>query len=177
MPMMTCDRAKLLLSEYLEGTIEPGVKKEIDEFLQSNDECNKVFKEAMAIHAGLKELPAVKTSDDFEAKLRNKIIAFNNGNIKQPLFTKKGFSVAFSGTVLIIAMYFYIFTDLDVPTNTQEVIMPSSTIISSQTSNTESLADDDNTTDALTEDSEADSLTNTPEKVDNSRIHLTGKQD
>jgi len=171
--MMNCDKAQLLLSEYIDGTLEPGVKKEIDDFLKSDDECGKIFANAMSVQNRLKSLSKVTASKEFEVNLRNRILDLNSGNEKQPAFNKKGLSLVFSGAVLVTALYMFVSTDVGTQQNISDEILPSSTI-----SNTApSIADDKIIVDQQDESdpvADTDSTKNLPEKVDNSGIHLTG---
>ena len=173
--MMNCDKAKQLLSDYLDNTLEPGVKKEIDDFLKSSEECNKIFDDAKLLQSQLKSLPGIVPSEEFEINLRNRIIELNNTGIKQAAFNKKGFSLAFSGVVLVAALYMFVFTDAGPQQNISDEILPSSTIINSKPS--VSNVDNNLVADQEKEDEQAveqDSLNNIPEKIDNSGIHLTG---
>ena len=174
--MMNCDKAKLLLSDYIDGTLEPAVKKEIDDFLKTNTECNEFFVNALSVQKQLKALPKVLPSEEFEVNLRNRIMSYNEGNEQQPAFYKKGVSLAFSGIVLVSALYMFIFTDIGNQQNTPEEIMPSSTITNTQPS--VNIADDKlivNQQDTEESATNSDSLKNMPEEVDNSKIHLTGE--
>ena len=173
--MMNCDKAKLLLSDYIDGALEPAVKKEIDNFLETNEECNTFFANAMSMQKQLKGLPKVSPSKEFEVNLRNRIISYNEGSEKQPAFYKKGVSLAFSGAILISALYLFIFTDVGSQQNAPEEILPSSTINNSQPSlniqNDKLMVDQQESDNSVTE---SDSIKNIPEEVDNSKIHLTG---
>jgi hypothetical protein len=175
--MMNCDKAKLLLSDYMDKTLDPEVKKEIDDFLKTDEECNKIFAEALSMQNQLKSLPKVKPSDEFELNLRNRIIDFNNGNEKQPVLNKKGLSLVFSGVVLVSALYMFIFTDVGTQQNISDEILPSSTI--TNTTSSAGVIDDATAVDKQDEANpvaETDSLKNQPEKIDNSGIHLAGER-
>jgi len=76
--MINCDKAKQLLSDYLDNALEPGVKKEIDDFLKTNAECSKIFADAMSVRKQLQNLSKVTPTEKFELNLRNKIIALNS---------------------------------------------------------------------------------------------------
>jgi len=173
--MMNCDKAKQLLSDYLDNTLEPGVKKEIDDFLKGNEECSKIFADAISIQNQLKSLPDVVPSEEFEINLRNRIIEFNDAGVKQAAFNKKGLSLAFSGVVLVGALYMFVFSDVGTQQNISDEILPSSTIMNNQPSVND--AAKNLVADQEKEDGqvmEQDSLNDIPEKIDNSRIHLTG---
>jgi len=173
--MMNCDKAKLLLSNYIDKTLEPEVKKEIDDFLETNAECSKLFADAMSVQSQLKSLPKVKPSEEFEASLRNRIIALNNGEEKQTFFNKKGLSLVFSGAALVTMLFMFVFTDVGIQQNISDEILPSSTISNPPSVDDEKLVDGKK--DEATSVADADSVVNPPEKVDNSRIRLTGEND
>jgi hypothetical protein len=176
--MMNCDKAKQLLSDYIDNTLEPEVKKEIDDFLESNSECKEIFADVLSLQNQLKSLSRVTPTSEFEINLRNKIIALNSNDVRQVSFNKKGLSLAFSGAVLITAVYMFVFTDFGIQQNISDEILPSSTITTSKPSPTVSKeqvnTDQENEQNPVTE---ADSLNNLPEKVDNAKIHFTGEGD
>ena len=174
--MMNCDKAQLLLSDYIDETLEPGIKKEIDDFLETDTECSNIFANAMSMQNQLKSLPKILPSEEFEVNLRNRIINLNKGDERQPGFNKKGLSLVFSGAVLVAALYMFVFTDVSTQQNISDEILPSSTI--GNTKPYLNIADDKLKVDQKDEDvpvTDTDSLKNIPEKVDNSKIHLTGE--
>jgi len=177
MPMMSCDKAKQLLADYLDNAIEPGIRKEIDAYLETDAGCKKIFVDALYIQNKIANLQSVTPSKEFDVKLRNEVIKFNNGEIKEPAIGKKSISIVFSGALLVTALYFYVFTDVGLQPNANEGIMPSSTISSSPNYNTEPEKLNVQTAEKKTDETATDSLKNLPEKVDNSKIHLTGKRD
>jgi predicted anti-sigma-YlaC factor YlaD len=172
--MMNCDQVKLLLSDYIDGVLEPRLKEELDNHLESDPDCKKVFEQATIIYRQITSLPPVKPSQEFDIHLRNRIIGLNKSDEKQHVINKKGLSLVFSGTVLVAALYLFIFTDVGTQQKMNEGIMPSSTIGSNPSSfnvdNTEKNIEPDKNT-------VADSLNKLPEKVENDKIHLTGKEE
>ncbi|KAA3609797.1 MAG: hypothetical protein D8M58_08875 [Calditrichaeota bacterium] len=171
--MMTCDKAKALLSDYIDETLEPGVKKEIDEFLERDPECKNIFMESLSISEKIKNLQSVLPSEDFDSNLRNEIIKINNEE-KTPALNKKGLSLIFSGTVLAASIYFFIFTDIGVQQNIQEGSMPSSAIGNPAASFQDEKNAEDKFVEAKEDETKSDSLKNVPEKVNSENIHLTG---
>jgi len=171
-PMMNCDQVKLLLSDYIDGVLEPRLKEEVDNHLESDPDCKKVFEQATIIHRQITSLQQVKPSPEFDIHLRNRIIGLNKSDEKQHVINKKGLSLAFSGTVLVAALYLFIFTDVGTQQNMNEGLMPSSTIGSSPAS-----FNADNTEKNIepAQNIIADSLNKLPEKVDEDKIHLTGQ--
>ena len=176
--MMNCDKAKQLLSDYLDNTLEPEVKKEIEEFLESNSECKEIFADALSIQSQLKSLSRVTPTTEFEVNLRNKIIALNSNDSKQVSFNKKGLSLAFSGAVLVTAVYMFVFTDFGIQQNISDEILPSSTISTSKPSaNVPKVQVNSEQENEQNPVAETDSVKNLPEKIDNSKLHYTGEGD
>lgn len=167
--MMSCDKAKELLSDYLDGTLEPSVKKELDQFLEGDAECKKLFAEAKTIQEKLLHMPKIVPSDNFDANLRNRIINLNNTE-KAPFINKKGLSLALSGTALVASLYMFIFTDIGSQQGVQEGPVPSSAI-----GTPNSFQQQNDVKDQLVT-SEEDSLNTLPEKINTDNIHLTGDQ-
>lgn len=173
--MINCDKTQSLLTEYLEGTLEPDLKKEVEHHLDQDPVCNKIFTQAAALQKQMRSLQQVVPSKDFDITLRNRIIQFNDAPDKQPILNKKGLSLAFSGTVLMAALYMFIFTDIGEQGNVNEGIMPSSTIGSGvpamkiQVPASEKKADAGAT-------NQSDSLKRAPEVINDENLHLTGEE-
>lgn len=166
--MMTCHKAKELLSEYLDGSLKPEVKNEINEFLKKDNECSQLFKQAQLIKDQISSFASVKPSEGFDSNLREKIIQSNSDVGKRTFFKTKGFSIAFSGALIVATLYVFTFTDFESQEPGLDKVAPASESINTQPSyeivNKEK--DEGDTT--------PDSLKKEPEEVDNSRIKLTG---
>ncbi len=173
--MMNCDKAKILLSDYIDGTLEPNVKKEVDSFLESDPECKDLFHDAISLHKNLTQLPKVSPSTEFDSNLRNEIIRLNNNEGKSPTMNKKSFSLVFSGTVLVASLYLFIFTDIGIQPNNPEGPLPSSAIGSPATSAQKDENKVEKFVKSQEEGTKTDSLKNIPEKINNDNIHLTGE--
>lgn len=172
-PMMNCDKAKILLSDYIDGMLEPGVKKEIEVFLESDPDCKSLFEESMSIQKKLTHLPQVSPSPDFDSNLRNKIIELNN-NEKMPASRAKGLSLVFSGTVLVVSLYLFIFTDIGTQQNSPEGPIPSSAIGSPGPGNYNDESSNEPFVNSQEDETKMDSLKTIPEKINSNNIHLTG---
>ncbi|MCB9057531.1 MAG: zf-HC2 domain-containing protein [Calditrichae bacterium] len=174
--MISCDKTKALLTDYLDGTLEPNLKKEVDQHLDSDPECNKIFTESAALQRQIKNLQVLTASTDFDINLRNKIIQSNTLPDRQYSLNKKGLSLAFSGTVLMAALYMFIFTDIGNQTAVDEGIMPSSTIGSGNPGHKLQIPADQPKQAGLEKENVADSLSRVPEVIDDSKIHLAGEE-
>jgi len=127
--MMNCDKALSLLSDYIDGTLDPEIRREVETHLNNDPACMAVFKDAQKIRLQFGKMEPVKTSADFDANLRKRIMDFNAGTEKSILNGKKGLSLAFSGTTLVVVFAVMMFSDYGSgPRPEQENIQPSSTI-------------------------------------------------
>ena len=109
--MMNCDKAKNLLNDFIEESLEPSQKKELDQFLETDPECKKLFVQAKLTRNQLSHFSKVKTSENFDLDLREKIILFNKNGAKQKTFSTKGYSIAFSGVLAIALLSIFTFMD------------------------------------------------------------------
>jgi len=171
--MMNCDKAKDLLNDYVEENLEPSQKIELDQFLETDPECKKLFEQSKLAQNQLNYLPKIKTSENFDLNLREKIIIFNKNGEKRKVFSTKGYSIAFSGVLAIAFLFVFTFMDLGSNNVGPTEIAPATNNIQQQ----EIIVDNE---DAEIENEKnatnSDSLKNEPEKVDNSKIKLTGDQ-
>lgn len=125
--MVDCDKAIALLSDYMDNLLEPSIKHEIDALLEKDQQCRRIFSDALAQREKLQQLTMVRPSEDFDQNLRTRILALSSPNEKPVRSNIKGIPYIFSGLVLVIAVYFMMFTN--VGTEQQPVdIQPSSTI-------------------------------------------------
>jgi predicted anti-sigma-YlaC factor YlaD len=176
--MINCDKTQSLLTEYLDGTLEPDLKKEIENHLDEDPVCNKIYAQAAALQRQMQNLQQVAPSTEFDINLRNRIIQSNDSTERQPIINKKGVSLAFSGTVLMAALYMFIFTDIGEQSNVNEGIMPSSTIGSGVPSmKVETSPNVQKSVDNGVNTSQADSLKEMPEVIEDSNIHLAGEEE
>jgi predicted anti-sigma-YlaC factor YlaD len=175
-PMINCDKTQSLLTEYLDGTLEPDLKKEIELHLEQDPQCNKIFAEAAALQRQMQNLTQVAPSTNFDINLRNRIIKYNEQPNKQPVINKKGLSLAFSGTILMAALYMFIFTDVGEQPNVNEGILPSSTIGSGVPVSKIKSSVDNTNKEKIVDKNQADSLKRAPEVINDSNLHLTGEE-
>lgn len=173
--MMNCDKAKELLSDYVDGTLDIEQKRKIEEHLNSDEECKKLFEHAQLIKNHLKNLPTVNPSEEFDIKLRQKIIKLNKGEETQPRYSIKGLSITFSGILTLAVLYVFIFPDSYPQGTGLDKVAPASNINNAQPQ--EAIVDNEEAIDERNEiEVNSDSLKNEPEEVDNSKIKLTGDQ-
>lgn len=127
--MVDCDKAITLLSDYIDGSLEPDTRKAIDKLLEENQECKRIYTNAIMLHQKVQRLEPLTASNEFDQNLRQRIQALSAQDSKTALVNKRGISYIFSGAMLVIAVYFMMFTNFgtDVDQQTGD-IQPSSTI-------------------------------------------------
>ena len=73
MPMNQSDYFEAMYSDYIEGTLSPEDQRELEAHLKAHPEAEKTVLQMRQIRAHLSQMPQLKTSNDFEAKLHQKI--------------------------------------------------------------------------------------------------------
>ena len=71
--MDNCKKFKELLSDYIEGGLDPQTKLLLEQHLKECLNCSKVITRLKTLHRTLKELPKLAVSSDFETVLRTRI--------------------------------------------------------------------------------------------------------
>jgi len=125
--MLDSDKAKMLLNDYIEDTLDPATRNELEAFLQTDAECRTFFREAMDTRRRLQSLSVVTPSEQFDEVLRQRIVAYVQEGEKTS-HPKRGVSVMVSGGVLLAALYMFFFTDIGMAPSPDEHVMPASTI-------------------------------------------------
>ncbi len=108
MPMISCDTAKRMLSEYLEATLENDMKKSISAHLRHCPECKKVFADVHYLMRHFKNISTVQMSANFDQLLRQRI---NNPQNNKMSPAVRNFSYGFSGAVVIAGIAFFVVTN------------------------------------------------------------------
>ncbi len=178
--MISCDRTKSLLSEYLSNTLSSDTRKTIDDHIRACQSCNEVFSQVKLLTQKLSVMPKVNISDDFDSRLRQQIINMDPISEKSPMFSIRRLSVGFSGIALAAAMYFFIATDFT-STNTAAppaALQHSSTISRSDTPIYKVTQETSIASEAtkINASGEKDSLIHEPAVVDQNRINLVGQE-
>ena len=102
--MMQCDTIKEMLSDYIDDTIEPGLKLQIKEHLGICPACHKLTQQVNAITIRLSQTQSVKTSTDFDKNLRTRIMGTDKGSTSSiPI---RGMIYGLSGVTAAVAVYF-----------------------------------------------------------------------
>lgn len=107
-PMISCDTAKRMLSDYLEETLETDTKNSIREHLNFCPECKKVFADVRYLMMQIKSVSTVHVSANFDQYLRQRI---NNPQENKMSPAVRNLSYGFSGAVVIAGIAFFVVTN------------------------------------------------------------------
>ena len=102
--MMHCDTIKEILSDYIDDSVEPNIKFQVNEHLEACLECNKLVQRVQSITTRLRQTNAVKTSADFDKNLRARIVNTDTNNTS--FNPTKGIVYGLSGLTAAVAIYF-----------------------------------------------------------------------
>lgn len=109
--MITCDKAKELLSEYLENQLAPDLKQTMDEHLTECLHCKNLVVNMTFLRQRLHSIRPVSTSSQFDQQLRQRITGSIHSGQKALHIPVQKISYGFSGLAILAALYFFIFTD------------------------------------------------------------------
>lgn len=121
--MMQCDTVKEILSDYIDDTIEPGLKLQVDEHLGACPACNKLVQQVKTITKRLNQTQSVKTSSDFDKNLRTRIMG--KDKTSNSFIPIRGMIYGLSGLTAAVAVYFITTTTILTGAD-QEQAIPSS---------------------------------------------------
>jgi hypothetical protein len=130
LPMLHCDTVKEMLSNFLEDTIEPDLKAQIQTHLEACNSCNEVFIQVQTITKRLQTITSIKTSSNFDQRLRAQII--NDRIAEKPVINIRNISYGLSGLAVIVGVYIISTADILKFDNSMENIQPQQTISNSQ---------------------------------------------
>ena len=169
--MIDCDKAKELLNDYLDGSLDPGIKNDLDQHLEIHPECRELFEHSTIIKKSLADIQNIKVSDNFDASLRHKVGILNNQKEKTGFVRKhRTFSFAFSATALASVLFALVFFDFDDPAQTQENPVIQSSSVSGSLSKSKNTQSTENEADQAIEDS----LKQGVNSFDKNKLKLTG---
>lgn len=177
--MITCDRAKVLLSDYIENELAPDIKQALESHLNICEGCKQVVANVKLISRKLNIITPINASSQFNQELRNKLINSTNSNQKESRFSIQKLSYGFSGVALAAALYFLIFTNFNITSSTQPALQspnspnPMSTQPALQRNSPALVTDqpDPNPSTIVT-----DTLKSEPESIDQNRIKLVDQE-
>ncbi|MBN2423801.1 MAG: zf-HC2 domain-containing protein [Calditrichaceae bacterium] len=153
--MNPCATVQKYLSSYLDQSLDPQLRQEIDSHIQECPECAKILQDLKFLTSRLKNVQTLQASDSFEKNLRQRII--DNTATKEENNPLKTFSYGLSAAAILVAVYFFINTN---PTT------PSDNIISPAPSKSSIM--DARMSEEITTNPDLDKETNTQMAVDDS---------
>ena len=167
--MVSCDTVRSMLSELLEGTIDPENKRQIEAHLEVCADCRQTAGNIRLITSRLHSVATLSTSAGFDQALRLKIMSSPDNS--ETVFSFRNLSYAFSAAVIIIAAYFIFWTDVPDAQNIRPVMQQSNQITTSSmtvggSDIAKPVAEENGTL------STRDSVNNEPASVDQENIKL-----
>jgi len=103
-PMIQCDTVQEMLTNYVDNTIEPSLKSQIQAHLDACPGCKKIVANVQLITSRLQKFSSLKTSSDFDQKLRTKILSENKA--EKPVIPMRNLSYGLSGVAIVACVYF-----------------------------------------------------------------------
>jgi len=175
--MISCDNAAKLLSDYLDKTLDSEMYTQVKEHLKNCTACSKVFANVSYLNSRLKTAQKLKTSADFDQKLRARI---QSGHAeKKPLMSMRGLSAGLSGAAVCAALTFFIVSDFSNTSVEPEQLKPVPKTASSQPALNPSNIQQASTA-PVTQDQKLvkkDSLKKETIPVDQNKIKLAGQEE
>ena len=101
---MHCDTVKELLSDYIDNSLEPGIKAQIKNHLEACLDCEKLVQRVKTLTTRLSKSQAVKTSLEFDKNLRARIMG--TGDNSKSFKPVRGMVYGLSGLTDAAAVYF-----------------------------------------------------------------------
>ena len=174
--MISCDNAAKLLSDYLDKTLDSEMYNQVREHLKGCKACSKVFANVSYLNSRLKSAQKLKTSADFDQKLRARI---QSGQAeKRPVMSMRGLSAGLSGVAVCAALTFFVVSDFSSTAVEPEQLQPAPKAASSQPvlnpSNIQQASAAPVTKEQLS--AEKDSLKKETIPVDQNKIKLAGQE-
>ncbi len=170
--MIDCDKAQELLNDYIDGSLDPDIKNDLEIHLEKHPECKELFQQSQIIRNSFSDLDQVGVSNDFDAILRQKIIAVNNEKEKGGFIkNRRTFSFAFSATAIASVLFALVFFDFDESSQIQDSSIRQSSAVSGSISKNKSQQDTENKENPSIEDSLKQGVNN----YDPDQLKLTGE--
>lgn len=120
--MTDCDKVKENISDYIEKRLSPNLKSEIENHFQLCTDCRLIMERIPKVQALMGNLASIKCSDNFNLKLREKLVNIEN----EPLVSKdsiKRISYGFSFAIIIFLIVFG-FNFYNQPNSDSNILLP-----------------------------------------------------
>ena len=172
--MIDCDKAKGFISYYIEKSLTPDLKSELDLHFKQCDECSLILNRMPQLQGLLKNINPIHCSEDFSIKLRKKIAANQNQTMAlKPSFRKMSYGFSFAILIFAIIFGFNFFNQIEtVPevqlpqVQKQESIIPSNSMNSNIQQTTTNNLSQSGELNVRTKDSEGISTDSTQNNAD-----------
>ncbi len=97
-PMTNWEQLEQSICDYVDGLLSAEARKEVEQRLDQDADAKELYTQLKALRNGLRSLPAIKTSPDFDTVLRTRIQmeksfsrgGFLSGNVRIPAFVAVG---------------------------------------------------------------------------------------
>lgn len=174
--MNSCEFAKAHLSDFLDHNLHPAILQSVELHLEDCPDCRLVFEQVSFLNTRLKEVHRIKTSPDFDRRLRRRIL--DSGQESKPFISVRGFSFGFSGAAVIAAATFLIFNTFSTQTPATSHFSPAKSMVSGQQSSSPASVQMPVAVEKSDQQRLAlkDSLKNRPVPVDQSKIKLAEQE-
>lgn len=103
--MTDCDRTKTHFSEYIEKSLAPQARKEVKDHLAECKDCKLIFEQIPQIKTILQNLNAIKCSDNFNLKLRQRLADEKNEPFISGINIRR-LSYGFSFAAILFLVFF-----------------------------------------------------------------------
>ena len=111
--MKSCDNAKALFSDYIDGLLTPEQRAGVDAHTAVCAECRTVLKQVTHLTQRIHTVAAVSASPVFDQNLRARIMTNNEGLHQTSL--KRNFTFGFSGAAVLAALTFFVLSTFEGP--------------------------------------------------------------
>jgi len=115
--MITCDRVKQLLSEFLDNQISPDLRVLMETHFQNCPDCNLLLEDVKFVTHRLNTVQQVKSTEQFDQQLRTRILNEPGADKKKSSIPFQRLSYGLSGIAVLVILYFVVFTNFESSSN------------------------------------------------------------
>jgi predicted anti-sigma-YlaC factor YlaD len=108
--MIQCDTVQEMLSNYIEKSLEPDLRTQIQQHIDSCPACKKLVANVEYLTQRFRRLSSLSVSPQFDQVLRSRIMA--NTKTETPRISMRNLSYGFSGLAIIAGIYFISSSDI-----------------------------------------------------------------
>jgi len=108
--MIQCDTVQEMLSNYIEKSLEPDLRTQIQQHIDSCPSCKKIVANVQYLTQRFRRLSSLNVSPQFNQALRSRIMA--NTRTEPPRLSARNLSYGFSGLAIVAGIYFITSSDI-----------------------------------------------------------------